>query len=117
MNSITLTSIQSFGSGFEFPLFASDLTDHSSDLLMALPCTMLRFYNWVRIGDLQRQKNPVGASALPTGKFLRVRKVFAHIYKIDPKIKSKHCIHLESFRTVWKFPDSLESFLTVWKVS
>ena len=85
-------------------------------------------------------KNLVGASTLPTGKFLRVRKVFARIYKIDPKIKSKHCISLESFRTVWKvskqsgkFPDILESFQivynfynfpnsvnifrTVWKVS
>ena len=66
----------------------------------------------------QRQKNPVGASALPTGKFLRVQKVFAQIYKIYPKIS------LESFQTVWKvfrqsgkFPDSLESFRTAWKVA
>ena len=57
-----------------------------------------------RVG--QRQKNPVGASALPTGKFLRVRKVFARIYKIDPKIKSKHCISLETFQTVWKLIQS-----------
>ena len=35
----------------------------------------------------QRQKNPVGVSALPTGKFLRVWKVFARIYTIDHKIK------------------------------
>ena len=28
----------------------------------------------------QSQKKPVGALALPTGKFLRVRKVFARIY-------------------------------------
>ena len=60
----------------------------------------------------QRQKNPVGASALPTGKFLRVRKVFARIYKIDPKIKSKHCIRLESFRTVWKISRQSGNFLT-----
>ena len=33
----------------------------------------------------QSQKKPVGALALPTGKFLRVRKVFARIYKIGPK--------------------------------
>ena len=32
----------------------------------------------------QRQKNPVCEYALHTGKFLRVQKVFAHIYKIDP---------------------------------
>ena len=32
----------------------------------------------------QRQKNPVCKYALHTGKFLRVRKVFARIYKIDP---------------------------------
>ena len=90
-------------------------------------------FPWVN----QRQKNPVGVSALPTGKFLRVRKVFARIYTIDPKIKSKDCIGLESFQTLWKvsgqsgkfpdswkvsrqsgkFPDSLENFRTVWKVS
>ena len=72
----------------------------------------------------QRQKNPVGASALPTGKFLRVRKVFARMYKIYPKIKSKDCISLESFQTArkvsgqpGKFPDSPESFWTARKVS
>jgi len=66
----------------------------------------------------QRQKNPVCEYALHTGKFLRVRKVFARIYKIYPNI----C--LESFQTVWKvsrqsgkFPDSLETFRTVWTVS
>merc|ERR1711894_272327 len=53
----------------------------------------------------QRQKNPVSASALPTGKLLRVRKVFARIYKIYPKIS------LESFQTVWKVSKK------VWKVS
>ena len=34
----------------------------------------------------QSPKNLVGASALPTGKFLRVRKVFARIYKITHKM-------------------------------
>ena len=33
---------------------------------------------------IQRQKNLVGGLALPTGKFLRVRKVFARYYKINP---------------------------------
>ena len=87
---------------------------------------------------LQRQKNPVGASALPTGKFLRVRKVFArpesfcaYLHKIKSKKvwkvsgqSGKFPDSLESFRTVWKvsgqsgkFQDSLESFWTVWKVS
>ena len=33
----------------------------------------------------QSPKNLVGASALPTGKFLRVRKVFAPMYKITHK--------------------------------
>ena len=67
----------------------------------------------------QSHKNIVSALALPTGKFLRVRKVFAHIHKIYPKIKSKHCIS----QTVWKlsrqfgkFPDSLARFWTVLKV-
>ena len=32
----------------------------------------------------QRQKNTVGVSALPTGKFLRVRKVFART-TLSPK--------------------------------
>jgi len=50
--------------------------------------------------EWQRQKNPVGVSALPTGKFLRVRKVFARIYIVDPKIKSKDCIDVESFLAV-----------------
>ena len=34
----------------------------------------------------QSPKNIVGALALPTGKFLRVRKVFARIYKITQKM-------------------------------
>ena len=34
----------------------------------------------------QRQKNPVGVSALPIGKFLRLQKVFAQVQKkIAPK--------------------------------
>ena len=33
----------------------------------------------------QSQKKPVGALALPTGKFLRVWKVFARTYKMGPK--------------------------------
>ena len=42
------------------------------------PQTLLANFN-------QSQKNPVGVSALPTGKFLRVWKVFARIYKIGLK--------------------------------
>ena len=38
------------------------------------------FVRWVA----QRQKNPGCEDALHPGKFLRVRKVFARIYKIDP---------------------------------
>ena len=60
---------------------------------------------------IQRQKNPVGVSALPTGKFLRVLKFFACIYTIDPKINSKDCIGLESFQTVWKVSVLSEKFL------
>ena len=40
--------------------------------------------------NTQRQKNLVGVSALPTGKFLRVQKVFACVYKIVHDIKQKH---------------------------
>ena len=79
-------------------------------------------------GGGQSPKNLVGALALPTGKFLRVRKVFARIYKITHKnwrvIKcGKFSESLKSFRTVWKlsrrskkFPDGLESFQMVWKI-
>ena len=69
----------------------------------------------------QRQKNPVG---IADRKVFVPRKVFARMYKIYPKINSKHCISLESFQTVWKvfrrsgrFLDCLESFQTAWKVS
>ena len=53
----------------------------------------VRHFCFVDITDVtlaQSPKNLVGASALPTGKFLRVRKVFARIYKIGHKIKPKH---------------------------
>ena len=43
----------------------------------------------------QSPKNLVGASAMPTGKFLRVRKVFARIYKIVHKMKPKHQLKSE----------------------
>ena len=43
----------------------------------------------------QSPKNLVGASALPTGKFLRVRKVFARFYKIGHKMKPKHQLNSE----------------------
>ena len=43
----------------------------------------------------QSPKNLVGASALPTGKFLRVRKVFARFYKIGHKTKPKHQLNSE----------------------
>ena len=36
---------------------------------------------------LQRQKNPISILALPTEKFLRVKKVFARVRKIDLKNK------------------------------
>ena len=69
----------------------------------------------------QSPKNLVGVSALPTLKFLRVRKVFARIYKIDYKVKPKHQCKgekvLECTRLSGKFPESLESFQKVWKVS
>ena len=75
---------------------------------------------------MQRQKNPVGVSALPTGKFLRVRKVFTRT-TLSPKTSQtwhKFLDSLESFLTVWKaseqtgeYPDSLESVRKFWKVS
>ena len=64
----------------------------------------------------QRPKNHRGIVALPSGKFLRVRKVFA-----------RNPFALGSFHTVWKIsglsrwsgkvPDSLENFRIVWKIS
>ena len=49
----------------------------------------------IGVGWGQSPKNLVGASALPTGKFLRVRKVFARIYKIGHKMKPKHQLKSE----------------------
>ena len=63
----------------------------------------------------QSPKNLVGVSALPTEKFLRFRKVFAHIYKIGHKMEPE--VLSEVSRQSGKFPDSLESFRRVWKVS
>ena len=63
----------------------------------------------------QSPKNPGGAVALPTGKFLRVRKVFARIYKITHKCSLN--INWTEEKQVWKvfrlsgkFQDCLESF-------
>ena len=42
----------------------------------------------LHFGSIQQgQKNPVRVSALPTGKFFNVQKVFACVYKIGPKNK------------------------------
>ena len=74
----------------------------------------------------QSQKNPVGVSALPTGKFLRVWKVFARTTLSPKQVKTWHMFldSLESFLTVWKvsgqsgeYLESLESFRKDWKVS
>ena len=66
----------------------------------------------------QRPKNHRGIVALPSGKFLRVRKVFAR----NPwKWIGKFADHLQNFQIGWifsgwsgKFLDSLESFRIVW---
>ena len=50
--------------------------------------------------DLQSQKNPVSASAMLTGKFLRIRKVFAT------------CSLLAE-----EFPDNLENVRMLHKIS
>ena len=67
----------------------------------------------------QSPKNLLGVSAFPTGKFLRVHKVFVCIYKVDHKIdinirmnKIKKCPRLSG-----KFLRNVESFQPVWKVS
>ena len=70
---------------------------------------------------IQRPKNLGGRVALPSGKFLRVRKVFAR----NPwNCNGEFPDPLENFQIVWifsglsgKFPDSLESFRRAWKVS
>ena len=67
---------------------------------------------------MQRPKNLGGRVALPSGKFLRVRKVFAR----NPwKCTGKFADRLQNFQIVWifsglsrKFPDSLESFRIIW---
>ena len=54
---------------------------------------MIWIFIWILMSILTRvhqsPKNFVGASAMPTEKFLRVRKVFARIYKIKPKHQLK----------------------------
>ena len=81
----------------------------------------LKIHPFAQCDSTQSPKNLVGMSALPTGKFLHVQKVFVRTYKIGHKIKPQL---LKSFQTVWKvsglsgkFPDSLESLQTVWKIS
>ena len=66
-----------------------------------------------RDSKLQRQKNHVGVSALPTGKFAHPES-FCACLQNWPQVIDKS---LERFRTVWKvfrqsgkFPESLESF-------
>ena len=77
----------------------------------------------------QSPKNLVCGYALHTGKFLRVRKVFARIEKIAYKMKPEllsalKSDYLKTFRTVRKlsrlsgnFPNCLETSQTVWKLS
>ena len=68
-------------------------------------------------GDaFQRQKNPVGVSALLIGEFLSVRKVFARVYKIGPETSKMTQVWKDS-RQSGKFLDSVESLQTVLKVS
>ena len=95
--------------------------------------------NFICLCHTQRQKDPVSVSALPTGKFQRVRRFLRVLTKLAPKTNhstsleifwtvfaqsGKFLFSLESFWRVWKisgqlgkFYDSLESFRTVWKVS
>merc|ERR1711947_23807 len=77
---------------------------------------MLRFFwearkfatKFIRIGVTPlSQKNPCLMVALPPGKFLRVRKVFARIYEIHHK---KTCPKAQISRWSGNFPDGLESF-------
>ena len=86
-------------------------------------------------GNKQSPKNLGGRVALPSGKFLRVRKVFARNpwncnwefpdplenFQIFSGLSGKFPDSLESFRIGWifsgwsgKFPDSLESFWIGW---
>ena len=71
----------------------------------------------------QRPKNLDGRVALPSGKFLRVRKVFAQPLKLHWKVSGwsgKFLDGLESFQMVWKFAvwsgkleDGLERFRSI----
>ena len=74
----------------------------------------------------QSPKNLVCGYALHTGKFLRVRKVFARIEKIAYKMKpellsalkfSRLSGNLPLARLSRNFPDSPETFQTVWKLA
>ena len=63
---------------------------------------------------VQSEKNPVGVLALPTGKLLRVRKVFCAYLQNWLKVKSEHSI---VSGLSGRFLERVEGFWTVWKVS
>ena len=65
----------------------------------------------------QSPKNLVCGYALHTGKFLRVRKVFARIEKIGYKMKPELLSALKFSRLSGNLPDYLETFWTVQKLS
>ena len=66
---------------------------------------------------LQSPKNLVCGYALHTGKFLRVRKVFARMEKIGYKMKPELLSAIKFSRLSGNLPDYLETFRTVRKFS
>ena len=63
----------------------------------------------------QRQNIPVGASALPIGKFLQVSTKLARNQVKTYHKSEKFLDSLECFRTVWKYVGQSGKFWTIWK--
>ena len=72
---------------------------------------------WLNIDYLryreQSQKNPVSASAMLTGKFLRIRKVFATSSLLAEEFPNI----LKMYEYYTKYPDNMQSVRMNWKVS
>ena len=97
-------------------LFCGEVCIYCAGSCLVVP--QLEIYGQVPQCMHQRPKNHRGIVALPSGKFLRVQKVFAR----NPwKCTGKFADRLQNFQIVWifsgwsgKFPDSLESFRIIW---
>ena len=74
---------------------------------------LLLLKGFLGIDGHQSQKNPVSASAMLTGKFLRIRKVFATSSLLAEEFPNI----LKMYEYYTKYPDNMQSVRMNWKVS